>query len=126
MQLDTNKKVSKQNEQDSPKLLPATDVYESKDGVVLYLDLPGVDKDNLQIDIDKDVLNITGKINLNISNDMQPSYVDVKANTYERRFTLGDELDTNAIDANLEQGLLTLKIPRLERHKPKKIDIKVA
>jgi HSP20 family molecular chaperone IbpA len=107
-------------------LKPLTDVYETKEGATLYVDLPGVGKEELDIDVDKNILSISGKINVNMPENLKPSYVDIPAAVYKRRFTLGDELDIEHIDANLKNGKLTLFIPRSERHKPRKIDVKVA
>ncbi len=122
-----NKEVTTQpNKAEVATLTPATDIYESKEGVVLYVDLPGVSKNTLDIDIDQDILSIKGSIDLTIKENMQPTYMDVRANVYERHFTLGDELDSSKIEAKLDHGALKLSIPRLEQHQPKKISIKVA
>jgi HSP20 family molecular chaperone IbpA len=122
-----NKDVATQeNNVEAVSLTPATDIYESKDGVILYVDLPGVSKKTLDIDVDQDILTIKGKIDLTTAKEMQPTYIDVKSDVFERRFTLGEELDANKIEATLEQGALKLSIPRQEKHQPKKINIKVA
>jgi HSP20 family molecular chaperone IbpA len=122
-----NKDVATQeNNVEAVTLTPATDIYESKEGVTLYVDLPGVSKKTLDIDVDQDILTIKGKIDLTTAKEMQPTYIDVKADVFERRFTLGEELDANKIEATLEQGALKLSIPRQEKHQPKKINIKVA
>jgi HSP20 family molecular chaperone IbpA len=122
-----NKELTTQtNKADVATIAPATDIYESKDAVALYVDLPGVSKESLDIDVDQDILTIKGTISLSTPDNMQATYIDVQANTFERRFTLGDELDVNKIEAKLEQGALELTIPKLEQHKPKKIAINVA
>ncbi len=118
--------VTQQNKAEVVTLTPATDIYESKEGVTLYVDLPGVSKKTLGIDVDQDILTIKGKIDLTTAKDMQPTYMDIRADVFERRFTLGDELDSSKIEAKLDQGALKLSIPRLEKHQPKKITIKVA
>ncbi len=122
-----NKEVATQeNKAEVIALTPKTDIYESKEGVNLYMDLPGVSKKTLDIDVDQDILTIKGKIDLTTAENMKPTYMDVRANSFERRFTLGDELDSSQIEAKLDQGALKLSIPRLEKHQPKKITIKVA
>jgi HSP20 family molecular chaperone IbpA len=118
--------ATQENNAEAVSLTPATDIYESKDGVILYVDLPGVSKKTLDIDVDQDILTIKGKIDLTTAKEMQPTYIDVKSDVFERRFTLGEELDANKIEATLEQGALKLSIPRQEKHQPKKINIKVA
>ena len=106
------------------ELSPAVDIIENKDGVTLLVDLPGVNKDSLDIDVDKNVLTIKGTINLHTHEKLSATYMDVHAGTFTRQFTLGSELDASAIDASLKDGLLKLVVPRSEQHKPKKIEIK--
>jgi HSP20 family molecular chaperone IbpA len=118
--------ATQENNAEAVSLTPATDIYESKEGVTLYVDLPGVSKKTLDVDVDQDILTIKGKIDLTTAKEMQPTYIDVNADIFERRFTLGEELDANNIEATLEQGALKLSIPRQEKHQPKKINIKVA
>jgi len=107
-------------------LMPAADIHETKDGAVLYLDLPGVNKDSLDISVDSDVLTVKGGLNLNTPKDLNPNYMDVHAGTYSRKFTLSSELDSSKIEANLKDGVLKLVIPRSEKHKPRKIEVKAA
>ena len=106
-------------------LRPLTDIHETTEGVTLYLDMPGVSKDALSIDIDQNVLSIRGSINLHTPEDLKPSHMELHSGVYERRFTLGDELGIENIEATLNQGELKLFIPRMEQHKPRKIEIKV-
>jgi HSP20 family molecular chaperone IbpA len=132
---DTNKTVVQRNtnnpetqeEKSIPMMMrPAADIQENANGANIYIDLPGVSKDSLDIDVDQNVLTIKGAINLNTPENLDPSYMDVHAGIFERRFTLGEELDINNIEANLKQGELRLFIPRSEQHKPRKIEVKVA
>ncbi|MGV6815754.1 MAG: Hsp20/alpha crystallin family protein [Thiotrichales bacterium] len=134
---ETNKSVATQ-EQSAPasavagqraemmSLRPAADIVEGKDGVTLHVDLPGVSKESLEIDVDQNVLTIKGGINLHTPEDLEPSYIDVHSGVFERRFTLGEQLDSGGIKAELNQGELKLFIPRSEQHKPRKIEVKVA
>lgn len=110
----------------SLELMPAADIHETKDGAVIYLDLPGVSKDSLDISVDSDVLTIRGGLNLHTPDGLNPTYMDVHAGVYSRKFTLSPELDTSKIDANLQDGVLKLVIPRSEKHKPRKIEVKAA
>ncbi len=107
-------------------LRPATDIHETPEGVTLYIDLPGVPRDALSIDVDQNVLSVKGAINLHTPEGLEPTYMDVHSGTFERHFTLGEQLDTEGIDAKLDQGVLKLFIPRSEKHKPRKIEVKVA
>lgn len=107
-------------------LTPVADIHETKDGAVLYIDLPGVNKESLDISVDSDVLTVKGGVNLHTPDDLSPTYMDVHAGVYKRSFTLSAELDSSKIDANLKDGVLKLVIPRSEKHKPRKIEVKAA
>jgi len=111
---------------DAMVIRPHVDIYENQAGATLYADLPGVAKDNLSIDIDENVLTVKGEVSHQTPNTYKAAHNDIYVNRFERRFTLGDELDSERVEANLKQGVLTLFIPRAERHKPRKIDVKVA
>ena len=108
------------------KLTPSADIYESEEGATIYVDLPGVNHDTLDISVDQDVLTINGGVNLQTPKDLNPTYMDVHAGTYNRQFTLSAELDSSKIDATLKDGVLRLFIPRSEKHKPRKIEVKAA
>lgn len=108
------------------ELTPAADIYESKEGATVYVDLPGVSKDSLDINIDKNVLTIKGSIKLNTPDTLKPTYTDINAGSYTRQFTLSSEMDAEKIEASLNNGELKLFIPRSEAHKPRKIEVKAA
>jgi HSP20 family molecular chaperone IbpA len=121
----TNDSSMAQKEKAIPMMMrPAADIQESKEGATLYVDLPGVTKDALDIDVDQNILTIKGAIDLNTPENLEPGYMDIHAGAFERRFTLGEELDSSRIEANFNQGELKLFIPRSEKHKPRKIEVK--
>lgn len=120
------------DEQDSsaragdPSLSPAVDIYEDDHGIVLLADLPGVSKDALHIHVDRDSLRVEGEANIEMPEGIQAIYADVRATRFERSFTLSSELDTAHIDANLKDGVLTLRIPKREEVRPRRIQINPA
>ena len=120
----TRQQMPQQTEAMPLELTPAVDIIEDKNGVTLLVDLPGVEKEGLDIDVDKNVLTIRGTINLHTDEKLNATYMDVHAGTFTRQFTLSSELDASAIDATLKDGVLTLKVPRSDVHKPKKIEVK--
>lgn len=107
-------------------LIPAVDVFEDATGITLYADLPGVPKERLNIDVDGDTLNITGELALNVPEGMKASHAEVDLPRYRRVFTLSKELDAEKVSADYRQGVLKLRIPKLEHLQPRKIDIRVA
>lgn len=108
------------------KLVPVADIYENTEGAVVYVDLPGVNQDKLTIKVDNNVLSINAELDLKTPDSLMPTYMDVRADQYARQFTLSSELDDSKIDAQLKNGVLKLVIPRSEKHKPRKIEVKAA
>lgn len=115
---------TKPAEKGAETLVPPVDICENKEGVTLYADLPGVNKDGLNVHIDKDTLEISGK--RTERNDIQAEnhYTEMPGKDFYRAFTIGEEIDREKISAQLNNGVLKVILPKAERAKPKKIDIK--
>jgi HSP20 family molecular chaperone IbpA len=109
-----------------PALLPPVDIVEDAGGITLTADLPGVDRDELAIGIDGRTLTLQAPLRLGEANALVSVYAEVRANHYRRSFELSSELDSTAIDASLKDGVLTLRLPKLERAKPKRIDVRIS
>jgi len=103
---------------------PAVDIFEDDTGITVHADMPGVSKDRLNIQTDSDSLSIVGDINIPMPENMDAVYADVRSNRYQRSFSLSRELDGDNIEASLKDGVLTLRIPKHEEHKPRKIEVR--
>jgi HSP20 family molecular chaperone IbpA len=110
----------------APALMPPVDIFEDASGITLLADLPGVDREHLTIGVDGRQLTIEAPLALGESTSLAPVYTEVRANHFRRSFELSGELDTTAIDAGLRDGVLTLRIPKLERARPRRIEVSVA
>ncbi|PAU85044.1 heat-shock protein [Pseudomonas sp. WN033] len=106
-----------------PAISPAVDVLEDSEGITLLADMPGVTREQLQIDIEGDTLTLAGEISLQTPEAMEASHVEWQVPRYRRVFTLSRELDRDAISARLEQGVLHLRIPKLAQAQPRRIVI---
>lgn len=106
-------------------LTPAVDVFEDATGITLYADLPGVPKEKLAIDVEGDTLTIAGELALSVPEGMEASHAEVDLPRYRRVFTLSKELDPDKVNAEYQQGVLKLRIPKLEHAQPRKIEIRV-
>lgn len=106
-------------------LRPAADIYEDSMGITLTADLPGVTRERLNIEIDKDTLVIEGQASLDVPEGMEAFYADVRATRYQRRFILDGALDIDKISASMKDGVLTLKIPKRAERQPRKIQVTV-
>jgi HSP20 family protein len=107
-------------------LMPPVDVIEDSTGITLYADLPGVPKDKLTLQVEADTLTIEGEVSLSVPEGMEASHAEVSLPRYRRVFTLSKELDAGKVSADLNQGVLTLRIPKAEHAQPRRIEIKVA
>lgn len=111
--------------QDQAALLPLVDVIEDASGITLYADLPGVPKDKLNLQIESNTLTIEGEVVLDLPEGMEASHAEVSVPRYRRVFTLSKELDASKANAEIRQGVLTLRIPKAEHAQPRRIEVKV-
>ena len=109
---------------DSPALVPWVDVVEDAGGITLTADMAGAEKDTLKIDVDGDTLTIDAPLQLGEAAGMQALYTEVRAPHYRRSFTLSRELDLAHIDATLKDGVLSLRLPKLEEARPRRIEVR--
>ena len=101
---------------------PVVNVYESPDGYELQADMPGVTKEALQITLDGSELVITGRREREAVSG-EPLLRERVAWDYRRVFELDPAIDTAKVSARMEQGVLTLTLPKSERVKPRAITI---
>ena len=106
-------------------MLPSVDVVEDASGITLYADLPGVPKDRINVRVEADTLSISGEMSLLVAKEMELSHAEIHCKKFQRSFTLGQELDREKLVAEFKQGVLKLTIPKVERAKPRKIEVKV-
>lgn len=104
-------------------LRPAVDIHETADELVLRADMPGVSRDRLDIRVDGNNLLIEGTIGIAPQEAMSALYADVRATTYRRQFVLSNELDSANIAASLQNGVLTVKLPKRAENKPRRIPV---
>lgn len=104
-------------------LRPAVDIHETDEGLTLVADLPGVDASGLEIQVEDGVLTLIGKPTA--ARDVPPTYTEFALATYYRQFQLNEAIDQEKISAELKHGTLTLTLPKAERARPRRIDVKV-
>jgi HSP20 family protein len=107
-------------------LRPPVDVYEDVEGITLVADMPGVSKDRLDIQVDRDTLLIEGNVSIEIPEGIKALHAEVQSTRYQRSFTLSHELEPDKIEASLKDGVLNIRIPKRAEVRPRKIDVKVA
>jgi HSP20 family molecular chaperone IbpA len=102
---------------------PAVDICEDTDGISLWVDMPGVSRDRLDIQVDRDTLVIEGHTQIDTPEGIKPIYADVRSTRYRRSFALSSELDTDQIEATMADGVLNLRIHKRAESKPRKIEV---
>lgn len=119
--------VEKSNESVRPEagLLPPVNVVEDANGITLYADLPGVPKDKLNLRVEGDTLSIDAELVLPLPQGMEPSHAEVQLARYRRAFTLSKELDPTKVGAELNHGVLRVRIPKAEHAQPRRIQVQI-
>lgn len=101
----------------------AMDAYRSGDDFFVHFDLPGIDPETIELDVERNVLNVRAERRSPAPEGAEPLVAERPTGTFTRQLFLGDTLDTERIDASYESGVLTLRIPVAEQAKPRRIQI---
>lgn len=106
---------------------PSVDIKESDDNVTLTFELPGMDKADIKVMVENNALTVSGKREAR-HEDKESNYLvsEISSGEFSRSFTLPDYLDTEKIKADYKNGLLEIKLDRLEEKKPKEIEVKIS
>jgi HSP20 family molecular chaperone IbpA len=107
-------------------LMPPVDVFEDSDGITLYADLPGVPREKLALHVEGDTLTIEGEMEIATPEGMEGNHVEVTLPRYRRVFNLSKELDAGKVAAELNNGVLKLRIPKAEHAQPRRIEVRVS
>ncbi len=105
------------------RIIPPVDIYETENNVVLIADIPGVTKENLRVDVENDELTIEGVFLEPKTDNGKKLISECYYGKYTRTFALSDVIAQDKITAKLDDGVLTITLPKQEKAKPKKITI---
>ena len=103
--------------------VPSADIYETDDALCVVMEMPGVEKKDLDVALENDVLRIDGRIDFSKYDGMEPVYTEYNVGHYTRSFTLSNKIDQEKISAQLEDGVLTLTLPKAKEAQPRRIAI---
>jgi HSP20 family protein len=103
-------------------LIPVADIGSSGDAYVLQVEMPGVDKSGLELTVENGELLIVGH-RRQIDSIGEPVYREMRTNDYRRVYELDPSIDTGKINARIDQGLLTVTLPKAETVKPRKVAV---
>ncbi len=103
--------------------VPLTDIIETEKSLVVTMDMPGVKKDNINVKLEDNILEVDGQIDFSPYNNLNPVYTEYNVGHYTRRFAVSNTIDTGNIDANLSEGVLTLTLPKVPEAQPRQIKV---
>jgi HSP20 family molecular chaperone IbpA len=108
-----------------PVFTPAVDIFETEKDITVLADMPGVKASDLTIDLNDNVLTLTGEVSSPEGADEEELLREYQIGKYFRQFTLSEVIDQGKIEAKLSDGVLRLTLPKVEAAKPRKIEVKV-
>lgn len=104
--------------------IPRSDIYETKDMIVVVSDMPGVDENSVDVTLEKNVLTINGYVDINEPEGYSLAWAEFEVGDYQRSFRISNEIDHEKIEATIKDGVLRLHLPKVEQAKLKKILVK--
>lgn len=125
LQVQKKREIESKEEGTIPARLfvPVADIYEAPDAISVVLEMPGVQKSDVAIDVEDGVLTVQGQIDLTKYKGLQPLYTEYNIGHYARSFRLSSKIDQNKIAAEMKDGVLSLRLPKVEEAKPRTIKI---
>lgn len=125
LQVQQKREVESKQETTIPArvFVPVTDIFETDEALTVILEMPGVDKDKVDVRVENEVLKIEGWINFSRYEGLQPVYTEYNVGNYARSFQLSSTIDQDRIRAELRDGVMTLILPKSEKAKPRKIAV---
>ena len=118
--------VEKREESTIPArtFVPMTDIYEKDNTLCVVMEMPGVGKNNVDVQVEEGVLRVEGRLDFSEYTGLQPVYTEYNVGHYKRSFELSGEIDVSKIEAEMADGVLSLVPPKAESAKPRTIQVR--
>ena len=125
LQVQQKRELEKKEETTIPAriFLPTTDIYEAPEALTVLVEMPGVEKKNVEISVEDGVLNVRGRLDLTKYQGLMPLYTEYNVGHYSRSFRLSSKIDQNKIGAEMKDGVLSLTLPKIEEAKLRTIRV---
>jgi HSP20 family molecular chaperone IbpA len=125
LQVQEKREVERQQESTVPAraFLPPTDIFESGDVLTIVMEMPGVDRKDVDVKVEDDILDVEGRLDFSKYEGMQPVYTEYNVGHYRRSFSLSSKIEQDRISAQMQDGVLTLLLPKVEEAKPRRISV---
>jgi HSP20 family protein len=126
LQVQQKREVEKKQESTVPTraFVPAADIFEADSALTVVLEMPGVDKGRVDISVEDGMLSVQGRLDFSKYEGMQPVYTEYNIGHYRRSFSLSNKIDQEKISAEMDNGVLTITLPKAEEAKPRKIAVR--
>ena len=103
--------------------VPATDIYETDEALFVVMEIPGVARNDVDIHLENNELLVEARIDPGNYENYKPVYTEYNVGNFSRSFRLSSKIDTSGIDAKVNDGVLTLRLPKAAEAKPRKIQV---
>ena len=125
LQVQKKREVEKKEEATIPTRVfrSNADIYETEDALNVVLEMPGVEKSNVEIRVEDDILSVQGRLDLSKYKGLQPLYTEYNVGHYARNFQLSSRVDQSNISAEMKDGVLNLKLSKAKEAKPRTIKV---
>ena len=108
---------------DKVTFVPNTDIYQEGRQLILLVDMPGVSENSIDVQLEKGILKINGCVKEPKLEGYRPIYQEYKYGDYERSFSLSNEIDSEKIEASINNGVLKLTLPIAEKQQARNIKV---
>ena len=112
---------------DRGNFYPAVDIQETDGDILMRFEIPGMEKDDIKVSIENDILTVSGERNLR-HEDKDDNYIrtEIRSGSFCRSFSLPKGVDSKKIEASYKNGILMVKLTKSEEAKPKQIEVKIS
>lgn len=104
--------------------VPNTDIYETEEALTLVMEIPGVEKKDLDVQLENDVLRVEGRIDFSKYEALEPVYAEYNVGHFVRAFTLSNKIDQDRISAEVAEGVLTLTLQKAKSAAQRRIPVR--
>jgi HSP20 family protein len=125
LQVQQKREVEKKTEGTIPArvFVPVTDIFETPEALTVVLEMPGVDPNSIEANVENDVVTIEGRIDFTKYEGLRPVYTEYNVGHYARSFQISNKIDQGKISAEMRDGVVKLVLPKAEQAKPRKIKV---
>jgi HSP20 family molecular chaperone IbpA len=126
LQVQEKKELAPKGEKTVPAryYVPATDIYEANDALTVVMEVPGIDRKDVEVRLENDELHVEARLDLSKYEGMEPLYTEYNVGHFSRTFSLSQKIDQQQITAALDDGVLTLTLKKVQEAMPRRIEIK--